>query len=307
MMGSLESTRGRVLRSVGGVYCVELDDGSLVDCAVRGRLKRQKVIGKVAVGDVVEIEQTTEGAYVIKSLLPRVSRLSRRSADGRREQIIAGNVDQLAAVFSVCRPEPVFELIDRLLVLAEASDIAAFLVVNKIDLAIEATARTAFAVYEEVGYPVLYTSAKSGRNLRQLREQLDGHLTLMAGPSGTGKSSLLNAVQPGLGLRIGEISKAIQRGRHTTVAASLHRLDFGGYVVDTPGLGKLQFWEVGNHELAWCFPEFRPLMGRCRFPDCQHMAEPGCAVIEGVERGSISERRYGIYCKIVAEQPSGSR
>jgi len=307
MMGSPKVARGRVLRSVGGVYCVELDDGSLVDCAVRGRLKRQKGIGKVAVGDAVEIETTPEGANVVRSLLPRASRLSRRSADGRREQIIAANVDRLAAVFSVSRPEPVFELIDRFLVLAEASEIESFLVVNKIDLAVDATALRPFAVYEEVGYPVVYTSARASQNLARLGEYLAGHITLFVGPSGAGKSSLLNAVQPGLGLRIGEISKAIQRGRHTTVAASLHHLDVGGYVVDTPGLGKLQFWEVGKHDLARCFPEFRPLVGRCRFPDCQHTHEPDCAVAEGIEEGSVSERRYESYRKIMAEQESVSR
>ncbi len=307
MMGNPEIKRGRVLHSVGGVYCVELDDGSLVDCAVRGRLKRQKGIGKVAVGDAIEVENAAEGGCVITSVQPRVSRLSRRSADGRREQIIAANVDQLAAVFSVCRPQPLFELIDRFLVLAEASNIAAFLVINKIDLAVEATALSAFAVYEEVGYPVLYTSAKTNRNLGQLGEHLAGHITLFVGPSGAGKSSLLNAVQDGLGLRIGELSKAIQRGRHTTVGASLHRLDVGGYVVDTPGLGKLQFWEVGNRELARCYPEFRPLVGRCRFPDCQHMHEPDCAVREGVEAGVVPERRYESYRKILAEERSGAR
>ena len=307
MMESVEVARGRVLRSVGGVYCVELGDGGLVDCTLRGRLKREKGIGRVAVGDVVEVERTPEGACAIRKLLPRISRLSRRSADGRREQIIAANVDQLAAVFSVCRPEPVLELVDRLLVLAEASNIAAFLVINKIDLAVETTAGGDFAAYEDVGYPVLYTSATASRNLRQLGDRLAGHVTLFVGPSGAGKSSLLNALQPGLSLRIGELSAAIQRGRHTTVTASLHRLDVGGYVVDTPGLGKLQFWEVGNHELAWCFPEFRPLIGRCRFPDCQHTQEPDCAVSEGIEEGIVLERRYETYCKILAEQRSDAR
>ncbi|MGD8699415.1 MAG: ribosome small subunit-dependent GTPase A [Gemmatimonadales bacterium] len=306
-MGSLEVVRGRVLRSVGGVYSVELDDGGLVDCAVRGRLKRQKVIGKVAVGDAVEIERTPEGTGVIKSLLPRSSRLSRRSADGRREQIIAANVDQLAAVFSVRQPEPVFELIDRFLVLAEESDIGAFIVVNKTDLAVETATASAFAEYERVGYPVLFTSAKTRRNLGQLGERLGRRVTLFVGPSGTGKSSLLNALQPGLGLRIGEISKAIQRGRHTTVSASLHRLDIGGYVVDTPGLGKLKFWEVGEHDLAWCFPDFRALVGHCRFPDCQHTHEPDCAVAEAVEEGKLSARRYESYRKLIAEAQSDQR
>ncbi|MGD8868465.1 MAG: ribosome small subunit-dependent GTPase A [Gemmatimonadales bacterium] len=303
-MSSTDITRGRVLRAVGGIYQVELADGTEVDCALRGRLKRIKRIGKVAVGDVVGINRTAEDAGVIETVAPRRSRLARRSADGRREQIIAANVEQLAAVFSVARPEPVFELIDRTLVLAEASDIGAFLVVNKIDLVREGSALPDFGVYEEIGYPVLHTSARSGLNLGRLAERLAGHLTLLVGPSGTGKSSLLNGLQPGLGLRIGEISRSIERGRHTTVTASLHRLEIGGYVGDTPGLGKLQFWEVGTHELDWCFPEFRTFNGRCRFPDCWHIEEPDCAVKQGVEEGTVSERRYGSYRKILMEQGS---
>lgn len=302
---SPQVTRGRVLRAVGGNYRVELDDGTEADCALRGRLKRIKGIGKVTVGDMVEV-MTAEGDCVIEGLLPRGSRLARRSADGRREQVIAANVDRLAAVFSVARPEPVFELVDRLLVLAEASDIATFLVVNKIDLEEESGARCAFQLYEAVGYPVVYVSAKSGRNLEEMASQLAGRITLLVGPSGAGKSSLLNALQPGLGLRVGEISRSIQRGRHTTVTGSLYRLDFGGYVGDTPGLGKLQFWEVGNHELAWCFPEFRPLMSHCRFLDCRHLEEPGCAVKGAVEDKAVAEQRYENYRKILTEQKSGA-
>jgi ribosome biogenesis GTPase len=216
---------------VGGVYLVELDEGPAVECALRGRLKREKALGRVAVGDEVEVEKTPEGSWVITGVLPRSARLSRRSADGRREQVIAANVDQLAAVFSITQPEPAFELLDRFLVLAEESGITGCLVVNKIDLASETAARDAFELYGEIGYPVLYTSAKTGCHLKQLKDRLAGHITLFVGPSGAGKSSLLNALQPGLGLRVGEISRAIQRGRHTTVTASLQRLPRAGLVL----------------------------------------------------------------------------
>ncbi|MGD2217578.1 MAG: ribosome small subunit-dependent GTPase A [Gemmatimonadales bacterium] len=295
-----EKLKGRVLRTVGGVYEVEVG-GETLECALRGRLKRKSGIGRVAVGDEVEVDRLANGSCVITDLSPRSARLSRRSADGRREQIIAANVDRLAAVFSVARPEPGFELLDRFLVLAESCEIAAFVVVNKIDLAGADEVREHFALYEEIGYPVLYTSAKGGRGLEELAGRLADHITLFVGPSGAGKSSLLNALQPGLGLRVGEISKAIERGRHTTVTAWLHRLDAGGYVLDTPGLGKVKFWEVGTHELAWCFPEFRPYLGRCKFQDCSHTHEPGCAVTAALEGGEVSGRRYASYVKFLDE------
>ncbi|UCC84738.1 MAG: ribosome small subunit-dependent GTPase A [Gemmatimonadota bacterium] len=300
MSGGAEKLKGRVLRTVGGVYEVEVG-GETLECALRGRLKRQSGIGRVAVGDEVEVDRLTDGSCVITELLPRCARLSRRSADGRREQIIAANVDRLAAVFSVARPEPVFELLDRFLVLAESSEIDAFVVVNKIDLADPDQVCERFAPYEEIGYPVLHTSAKACRGLEELGGRLAEHITLFVGPSGAGKSSLLNALQPGLGLRVGEISKAIERGRHTTVAACLHCLDMGGYVVDTPGLGKVQFWELGTHELAWCFRDFRPYLGRCRFQDCSHAHEPDCAVIGALEAGELSSRRYESYVKFLGE------
>jgi ribosome biogenesis GTPase len=191
--------------------------------------------------------------------------------------------------------------LDRFLVLAESCEIEAFIVVNKIDLAEPDEVRERFAPYEEVGYPVLQTSAKAGRGLEELGVRLADQITLFVGPSGAGKSSLLNALQPGLGLRVGEISRAIERGRHTTVAAWLHRLDAGGYVLDTPGLGNVKFWEVGTHELAWCFPEFRPFLGRCKFQDCTHTHEPGCAVIGALEAGELSSRRYASYVKFLGE------
>jgi ribosome biogenesis GTPase len=300
MSGGPEKLKGRVLRTVGGVYEVEVG-GETLECALRGRLKRRSGIGRVAVGDEVEVDRLADGSCVITELLPRCARLSRRSADGRREQIIAANVDRLAAVFSVARPEPVFELVDRFVVLAESCEIAAFIVVNKIDLAVGDEVRERFALYEEIGYPVLYTSAKGCRGLEELGDRLVDQITLLVGPSGAGKSSLLNALQPGLGLRVGAISEAIERGRHTTVTAWLHRLDAGGYVLDTPGLGKVKFWEVGTHELAWCFPEFRPYLGGCKFQDCSHTHEPDCAVIGAMEAGELSGRRYESYAEFLDE------
>ncbi len=295
--------RGRVLRTVGGVYHVQVHDAKL-ECALRGRLKRKRGLGRVAVGDEVEVERLADGSCVITDVRPRRARLSRRAASGRREQIIAANVDQLAAVFSVTQPEPLFHLVDRFLVLAESNGIAAFLVVNKIDLSSQQAARAQFAIYERAGYEVIGTSATTGENIGRLRGRLVDHLTLFVGPSGVGKSSLLNTLQPGLGLRVGELSRSRERGKHTTVAATLHPLDSGGYVVDTPGLGQLQFWEIEQHELDTCFPEFRPFLGSCQFDDCSHAHEPGCRVMEAVEAGEIPRRRYESYLKILAERES---
>lgn len=296
-----EVVHGRVLRTVGGIYHVEVP-GATIECTVRGRLKRERGLGRVAVGDAVEVERLADGGCVIGGVLPRESRLSRRVSGGRREQIIAANVDQLAAVFSVKRPDPVFTLLDRFLVLAEANEIGAFVILNKADLAEDEEARELFSDYEGAGYPVLYVSAKRRIGLAELRTRLANRITLLVGPSGAGKSSLLNELQPGLGLRVGEISRTLERGTHTTVAASLHPLEGGGYVVDTPGLGKLEFLQMGARELAWCFPEFRPHLERCRFPDCTHSHEPDCAVVAAKESGVVPERRYGSYVRILEEQ-----
>ncbi|MFQ5968612.1 MAG: ribosome small subunit-dependent GTPase A, partial [Acidimicrobiia bacterium] len=224
-----------------------------------------------------------------------------RSADGRREQIIAANVDKLAAVFSVAEPEPDYELLDRFLLLAESNEIPVFLVVNKLDLSCLESASEGFGIYEAAGYEVVYTSAVQGLGVDSLCERLADHITLFVGPSGVGKSSLLNAAQPGLGIRVGEVSRALQAGRHTTVAASLHPLDVGGYVVDTPGLRQLRFWEVEHRDLGWCFPEFRAHMGECRFPDCAHDKEPDCAIRQAVDAGSIAPSRYKSYLTIRRE------
>ena len=302
-MTGVEVVRGRVLRSVGGVYDVEVAGASL-ECSLRGRLKREKGLGRVAVGDEVEVEMLADGSRVIAGVLPRSSRLSRRTKSGPREQVIAANVDQLAAVFSLARPEPVFSLLDRFLVLAESSEIPAFLVVNKIDLTGDENAQQQFDVYEQIGYPVVYTSAKRCDGLEKLRDRLAGCITLFVGPSGAGKSSLLNALQPGLGLRVGELSKALQRGRHTTVAASLHPLDVGGYVVDTPGIREFALFDLVQEDLHLFFPEMAERFGQCRFGNCLHLQEPGCVIHAAVEAGDMAPERYESYRRIYESLPT---
>lgn len=293
--------RGRVLRAVGGTYTVEIA-GVEHACVLRGRLKMEEGLGRVAVGDEVEVELLEDGSAAIAEVRPRTRKLARRSAHGTREQVIAANIERLAAVLSVAKPQPNLILLDRLLVVAELSGIEPFVVANKIDLVDAGEARAAFADYEAAGYTVVYTSAVSGAGIAELAEALRGRTTAFVGPSGAGKSAILNAIEPGLGLRVGEVSRGPGTGRHTTVEASLHPLRAGGYVADTPGLRKLKLWEVPEGELDRAFPEFRPHLGGCRFPDCRHLQEPDCAVRAAVERGAITERRYKSYAVILAEK-----
>ncbi len=206
------------------------------------------------------------------------------------------NVDQVVAVFAAANPEPRLRMLDRFLVLAEANDLPAMIVVNKIDRVGVEAARERFAAYEAADYPVRYTSAAEGVGIDGLRDRLCGRTSVLTGPSGAGKSSLLNAVEPGLGLRTAEVSEAVGKGRHTTVSAELIPLRCGGYVADTPGLRELGLWGVELERLDECFPEFRPYLGACRFGrGCSHTHEPGCAIRAAVEAGEVPEARYESY------------
>ena len=196
-------------------------------------------------------------------------------------------------------------MLDRFLVIAEGNDLPSRIVVNKVELA--AGASTLFGQYEQIGYPVHYTSVKRGDGLTELKTALSGRISALTGPSGVGKSSLLNAMFPGLNLRVGEISRSVMKGRHTTVGADLHPLPDAGYVVDTPGLREVGVWGLDARELDRCFPEMRPLLDRCRFGDCTHRVEPGCGVLAGVEGGQVSRERYESYLKLRKELENRSR
>lgn len=249
-------------------------------------------------GDRVRVETLPDGGGRIVEILPRRSKLARRTPTGEREQVIAANMDQLAAVFSVARPEPDLRMLDRLLVLAELNALDAFVVVNKTDLAEELDR---FAPHREAGYALLPTSALEERGLEALRERLRGRSTVLAGPSGAGKSSLLNALVPGLRRRVGEVSRRKGRGRHTTVNATLLPLPEGGYAADTPGLQYVSLWKMDPADLAHGFPELRPLLGSCRFNDCRHVEEPGCAVRRALESGDVARSRYESYRSLLEE------
>ncbi len=310
MSSEASTVEGRVLRIAGGSYQVELDDdvdgeagGDVVPCVLAGRLK-QEGEARVAVGDRVRVERLDDGPDRIAEILPRRSKLARRAAESESEQIIAVNLDQVAAVFSVDRPEPDLAMLDRMLVLAELNGLAAFVVANKTDLG----PPDAFDLYGDAGYDVLPTSAEEETGLEALRRRLEDRVSVFAGPSGAGKSSLLNAVLPGLERRVGEVSGAGGgRGRHTTVNATLLPLPDGGYVADTPGLQYLTLWRMPPDEMAAAFPEFRPMLGACRFNDCRHLQEPGCAIRDALERGEVSERRYRSYAALLEEAEEQSR
>lgn len=293
--------RGVVLHGTGGAWHVQCEDGASVVASLRGSVKHGSGV-KLAVGDEVMVRRDEGSGWAIAEILPRRSRLARKEPGrARGERVIAANLDQVVVVFALRKPEPHVAMLDRFLVIAEANGIAARVVINKVDLAGEPEARALFGVYERVGYPLHLTSVRSGAGLDVLREALHGRTSVVTGPSGVGKSSLLNALYTGLSLRVGEISASVNKGRHTTVGAYLHPLPDGGFVVDTPGLREIGLWGVPSGELDSCFPEFRALKDECRFADCSHLQEPDCAVREALDAGRVDASRYASYQKLISE------
>lgn len=298
-----ELRTGIVLQARSGRHRVE-DGESVSFCQVRGRLKQERLYTDlIATGDRVRWRPTRPGRGVIEEVLPRQTQLSRLRPGPQRvpvEHVIVANPDQAVFIFSVRRPSPRTRMLDRLLVLAEDNDLPAIICTNKIDLVGEMDeSRRIFGVYEEIGYPVIYTSARNGRGVEELRERLVGKLSVLSGPSGVGKTSLLNAIEPELGLRTRQISEATGKGRHTTVGVRLWPLKGGGYVADTPGLREAGLWDIEPAEVGWHFVEMRPYLSDCRFSSCTHSHEPGCAVKAAVEAGAISRMRYESYCRLL--------
>ena len=300
--------RGVVLHGTGGVWHVRGEDGDVRQAALRGRVKHAAGV-KLAVGDAVVIRPDMRGqTWAIAEILPRRAQLVRRSPGGAwGERVLVANPDQVVVVFAIARPEPHRRMLDRFLVIAEANELAAYIVINKIDLAGEHEAEARFGDYRRIGYPLHFTSIAGQVGLDALHDALRERTSVLTGPSGVGKSSLLNAMYPGLDLRVGEISESVEKGRHTTVGAYMHPLPDGGYVVDTPGLREVGLWGVPPDALANCFPEFRRHSPDCRFADCRHVAEPDCAVRAAVESGEISADRHESYVKLLAETVEAER
>jgi ribosome biogenesis GTPase len=287
---------GTVLERDGSVYRVATPTGE-VRAVLSGKAKREGP--KVVVGDVVRLEPEPGGAlHAIVGVEPRSTVLERRVPEGRGTRPIAANVDQVFVVTASVDPAPIPQLIDRLLVVAEANEIAAAVVVNKVDLdpGTPLTERL-----RRAGYDVYPASARTGEGIEAFAAALAGRISVVTGPSGAGKSSLLNRVQPGLQLRTAEISARVRRGRHTTVSAVMLPLDAGGYLVDTPGFSEVGLWGIDPGELDSCFPEFRPFLGECRYADCRHRTEPGCRVRDAVAAGAIARDRWESYLVLLEE------
>jgi ribosome biogenesis GTPase len=284
------------------VYRVALDEGPEVDAVLRGRLKLEARTGdRVIIGDRVRVEPAAD-AFTIEEVEPRVRQVVRRVPGGRRAKAIVANLDTLVVVMAARAPDPQPDSIDRLLAIAESDSIEAVLVLNKVDLpGARERAEQLVALYRRVGYEVHAVSAASGEGMPGLREVLCRGSSALVGPSGAGKSSLLNALEAGLELRTGEISRRGERGRHTTVSSRLIRTSCGTAVADTPGFGDVGVWGVTPEELEECFREFRPLLDQCRFRRCAHVHEPGCAVREALADGRIAPSRYQSYVTLRTE------
>ncbi|MGD2120934.1 MAG: ribosome small subunit-dependent GTPase A [Gemmatimonadota bacterium] len=322
---------GTVFGSLGGVYAVRLDSGESREASLRGRLKQEARTGdRIVIGDRVEVTDLPDGSATIEKVLERRTQLVRRGPGGRKPKVVAANVDRLVVVAAAVRPEPRQILLDRLFVIGEANGLELALVMNKIDLVPEvgrgvgggpeseasstagdsgAEHERLLALYRQIGYTALETSAVTGAGVQELADLLSAGTSALVGPSGVGKSTLLNAIQPDLGLKTGELSHKEGRGRHTTVSARLIPLECGGLVADTPGFSDVGVWGVDQRDLEECFPEFHPWREECQFRGCTHLHEPNCGVQAALSRGAIQEGRFGSYRSLVQEAkgaPQGS-
>jgi ribosome biogenesis GTPase len=297
--------RGRVVRLSGPSSLVRTDEGRLYSCHVRRLLKSLEIEGRsvVAVGDHVWFRPgSAAGASgLIENVEARSGVITRGYR--HRQHVIAANVDQVLIVSALAEPGLKLGLIDRYLVSAEIGGVRPVVALNKADLVDPAAHQWVIGLYAQLGYETLVTSATDGRGIDRLRELLSSGVTAVTGQSGVGKSSLLNAIEPRLNLKVREVSDWTFKGKHTTTSAELIALESGGYVVDTPGLRQFELWGTIPGELEGHFIEFRPFIPHCHFPDCSHTHEGGCAVKDAVDLGQIHPGRYESYRKLYAQQP----
>lgn len=292
---------GKVIRVDSGASQVDTPAGVL-RCVVRGRFAAGKAGDKrmIAVGDDVRVHPLAAGSGTIEEILPRRTKLSRRAVgQNKREQVVAANIDQVVIVTSLAEPPLNLNLVDRYLVAADSGGLSAVICINKTDLGSRETAEPQLRPYVAMGHGVVWSSVRTEAGIDELKAHLAGRSSVLAGASGTGKSALLNAVEPGLELRSGDVSAATGKGRHTTSFSSLLPLTNGGYVIDTPGIREYTLWEVDSEVLDRHFPDVNALRTGCRFTNCTHSHEPDCAVKAGAATGAIDPRRYESYLRIL--------
>ena len=284
--------QGKIVKGIAGFYYVRVVESGVYECKAKGTFRKDKI--RPLVGDNVEIdildEKDMEGS--ITKILPRKNDLIRPAV---------ANIDQALVVFAVTQPEPHFNLLDRFLVMMERKEIPTVLCFNKTDIAESPAITELKEIYSGCGYPVIFTSAREEENISQLKELLKGKTTAIAGPSGVGKSSLINLLQSEVRMETGSISRKIARGKHTTRHSELIVLGEDSYIMDTPGFSSLYVNDFEKEELKYCFPEFEPYEGQCRFIGCDHIHEPDCAVKAAVEAGKINKVRYDDYTEMYRE------
>ena len=257
---------------------------------------------RLTVGDFVKLRQLDTRTGMIEEILPRQSTLSRKDAASTAsrpiEQTMLVNLDQVVLVFATAQPEPHFGMLDRYLAICESAEIRPLICLNKVDLPHDSCVEEAAALYSGLGYTVIWTSSKTGEGIEDLSSLLKDHTSLFSGPSGVGKSSLVNAIEPGMAIKTGLISDATGKGKHTTTGSQLYPLSEGGWLADSAGIRALATWNIPPEELAWCFVEFRPYLNECFFSDCLHIDEADCAIHQAVEDEVLNEQRYTSYVRM---------